>query len=102
MNKDHKFVEFHKYCPTCKHESESERIFENTELLAEALDMAIEALSCSDEPNRSDLINRQDVLDAINECSKQWMGSRNFCPNCSVDIRGGEGDFNERGEEWGY
>ena len=23
-----------------------------------------------------------------NECGREWMGSRNFCPNCGVDMRG--------------
>lgn len=23
-----------------------------------------------------------------NECGKEWMGSRNFCPNCGVAMRG--------------
>ena len=31
----------------------------------EALSMAIKALSCSEEPNRSDLISRQDAIDAL-------------------------------------
>ena len=45
---------------------------DNTDMLNEALDMAIEALqrglenvnadSCSEKPNRSDLISRQDAI----------------------------------------
>lgn len=38
----------------------------------EALDMAIKALSCSESPNMSDTIYRQDAIDAI-------------CKACSID-----------------
>lgn len=42
----------------------------------EALDMAIEALSCSEEPNRSDLIRRQDAIDAITTWDKFGVDDR--------------------------
>ena len=27
-----------------------------------------------------------------NECGHEWMGSRNFCPNCGADMREGDSE----------
>lgn len=64
-------------------------------VLAEALDMAIEALQrglenvnadiCSEEPNRSDLISRQDAIDVAN----RLIGDTKFCKVGTMSFQDG-------------